>query len=131
MRDAGEVGVAQQRQDWVIVGGEGQLDLSARREFLYVGDLLAAIRLAVERWDALPETLNVGFGEDFTVLQYYERVCEVVGVKPRFRFEPSRPVGMTRKLLDSSEAFTLGYRPQTSHHQGIASTYAHFLSLPR
>jgi len=102
-------------------------DGSARREFMYVGDLVAFLRFAIEHWDQVPGTLNVGCGEDHSVLDYYRLVCEVVGLVPAFRFDLTRPSGMKRKLMDSDEAFSLGWRPAVTPQEGIRRTYQHFL----
>lgn len=99
-------------------------DGSARREFLYVDDLLALVVLCLQRWEQIPGILNAGYGDDFSVLEYYQMTCEALGCPPRFEFSLGRPVGMQRKLLDSSAAFALGWRPQVPPREGIARTYA-------
>lgn len=102
-------------------------DGSARREFLYVEDLVQFLHHCIEHWADLPGTLNVGYGTDFSVLDYYRMVCEAAGFEPEFRFDLSKPSGMKRKLMDSEAAFALGWRPRVSPQEGIQRTYQFFL----
>lgn len=121
IRKAHEASV--RRESTLEIWGDG----SARREFMYVGDLVAFLRHGLEHWDDLPGTLNVGYGTDHSVLDYYRMVCEVVGIAPEFRFDLTRPSGMKRKLMDSGTAFALGWRPEVLHLEGIRKTYLHFM----
>jgi GDP-L-fucose synthase len=111
------------RTNTLEIWGDG----SARREFMYIGDLVAFIHHGLDHWDDLPGTLNVGYGTDPSVLDYCRMVCEVVGVAPEFQFDLARPSGMRRKLMDSHQAFTLGWRPEVQPLEGIRRTYQHFL----
>jgi len=106
-------------------------DGTARREFLYVDDLLRFIHLALHRWEELPEVLNVGYGSDFSVKDYYRMACKELGFEPEFRFDLDRPSGMKRKLMDSSQAFALGWTPEVPPAEGMARTYRHFLEHAR
>ena len=94
---------------------------------MYVDDLVRFIHHALTHWDEIPEVTNVGYGEDFSVLDYYRMVCDVLKFRAEFRFDLSKPTGMKRKLMDSGEAFALGWRPLISHSEGIARTYQFFL----
>lgn len=108
----------------VEIWGDG----SARREFMYSGDLAEFLGFAVDNFDALPNLMNVGVGDDHSVLEYYQAVSAVVGWSGTFRFDPTRPAGMQRKLVSTQRQTTLGWQPCTRLLDGIRLTYDHFLS---
>jgi len=93
-----------------------------RREFLHVDDLANAACFLMENYDATG-LLNVGVGEDVTIAELASLVAHIVGFTGRIVFDPSRPDGMPRKLLDVSRIHALGWHPQIPLEQGIASTY--------
>lgn len=107
----------------VEIWGDGE----ARREFLYAGDLAEALLMAADRFDSLPDLLNIGTGQDFTVNRHYEVAADVVGFAGGFTHDLSKPAGMKRKLLDISRARAWGWQPRTSLRDGIALTYQHYL----
>jgi GDP-L-fucose synthase len=98
-----------------------------RREFLYVDDLANAACFLMENYDS-PELLNVGVGEDLTIAELAVLVAQVIGYKGRIVFDPSRPDGTPRKLLDLSRIRNLGWYAQVRLEQGIASTYQWYIS---
>ena len=108
----------------VEIWGDG----SARREFLYVDDLADFICDCLESIDRLPDYLNVGYGKDHTVLDYYKSAAEALGYDGEFVFDMSKPVGMATKLLDSSRAYEFGWNPKTSPIEGIRNTYDYYLN---
>ena len=99
----------------------------ARREFMYAGDFAEAVWHAVERFDSLPEMMNVGVGEDHSINDYYTAAAAVVGYSGGFHHNLDKPVGMRRKLTDTALASAWGWQSQTSLREGIALTYAYFL----
>lgn len=108
----------------VTVWGDG----SARREFLYADDLARYIvQLDTLSLQALPDYLNLGYGSDFTVREYYEFGCEVVGYGGKLVFDTSKPAGMKRKLLDSTRAAALGWKASTTPQAGMAREYEFFV----
>jgi GDP-L-fucose synthase len=111
----------------VDVWGDG----TARREFMYVGDLVDFVAAALQRWESLPPLVNVGLGHDHSVDQYYAGVAEVVGWEGRFVHDASRPVGMQRKLLDVAVVGRWGWRAPTSLQDGLRLTYEHYLETVR
>lgn len=102
----------------VVVWGTG----TPRREFLHVADLASACRFLVENYDK-PEIVNVGYGEDVTIRELAETICDVVGFRGELAFDNTKPDGTPRKLLDSSRLLGLGWKPRVGLREGIAETY--------
>lgn len=102
-------------------------DGTARREFMYAGDLADAILRALSDPAALPDSLNIGLGHDHSINDYYRIVAEVIGWQGRFTHDLDRPVGMKQKLLDVARQDAWGWSPATSLDQGIKRTYAFYL----
>ncbi len=102
----------------VMVWGTG----TPRREFLHVDDLAGACRFLLENYDS-PEIVNVGCGEDVSIRELAELICEVVGFEGELVFDATKPDGTPRKLLDVSRLQALGWRPRIGLHEGIARTY--------
>lgn len=107
----------------VAVWGTG----TARREFLAVDDLADACVFVIKRYSDL-QFLNVGTGEDITIVDFARLIAEVVGFRGKIEFDPSRPDGAPRKLLDVSAINALGWRAQTSLKQGLHRMYADFVA---
>lgn len=106
----------------VPVWGSG----NPRREFLHVDDLADACVFLLENYDS-PEIINIGCGEDVTIRELAETVCEVVGYTGALVFDPSKPDGTPRKLLDMQKLFGLGWRPKIALRDGIRNAYEWFL----
>jgi len=101
-----------------------------RREFLHVDDLADACVFLLENYDS-PEVINIGLGEDVTIRELAETVCEVIGYQGALAFDPSKPDGTPRKLLDSQKLNALGWKPKISLRDGIRNAYDWFLASPR
>jgi GDP-L-fucose synthase len=99
---------------------------SPRREFLYVDDLADALVFLLEKYDS-PEVINVGCGEDVTIRELAGIVSDVVGFKGELIFDPSKPDGTPRKLLDTTRLQKLGWTPRVSLRDGIEQTYQWYL----
>lgn len=116
----------------VEVWGSG----TPRREFLHVDDLAAAaVHLMglseAEYWaavDPMCSHVNVGTGEDVTIKALAEQIKAVVGFEGALEFDPSKPDGAPRKLLDVGLIQRLGWRAQIALPDGVASTYAWFVA---
>jgi GDP-L-fucose synthase len=93
-----------------------------RREFLHVDDLANATCFLMENYNE-PDLLNVGVGEDLTIAELAVLVARVVGYSGRIVFDPSRPDGTPRKLLDVSRIRSLGWHAQIPLERGIVTTY--------
>ena len=99
---------------------------SPRREFLYVDDCAdACIHLMQHYSDDMP--INVGSGEEISILDLARLVGEVVGWRAEILTDSTLPDGTPRKLLDSARLRSLGWTPTVALREGIARTYAAFL----
>ena len=117
VHEAKESGAAE-----VVIWGTGR----PRREFLYVDDLADACLFLMERYED-ERLINVGWGRDQTIAELAAIVARVVGFCGRLRYDPSKPDGAPRKLLDTSRLAALGWAPRTGIEEGIRVTYAWFL----
>ncbi len=115
----------------VVLWGSG----TPRREFLYADDLANALAflatLEDKRYDALVKPsqcplINVGTGEDVTIRELAETVAQVVGYTGKFVQDTSKPDGTMRKVMDVSRIQSLGWKANTSLHEGINLTYKIF-----
>jgi GDP-L-fucose synthase len=103
-----------------------------RREFLHVDDLADACVHLLERYvgaavDEATPWLNVGCGADLTIAELARTIQAVVGFQGRLRFNPERPDGTPRKLLDVTRLAALGWRPRIPLEAGLAATYQWYL----
>jgi GDP-L-fucose synthase len=107
----------------VVVWGTG----TPRREFLYVDDLADACIHLMKNYSS-GELINIGTGEDITIAEFAQVVAAVIGYGGAIRFDPSRPDGTPRKLLDVSRLAKLGWRARTPLEEGIRLAYQAYLS---
>jgi GDP-L-fucose synthase len=106
----------------MMVWGSGQ----PRREFLHVDDAAAACVFLLQKYDSA-EIVNVGCGEDISIRELAELICDVVGFQGDLVWDATQPDGTPRKLLDVSKLHGLGWRHSIGLRQGIAQTYEWFL----
>jgi GDP-L-fucose synthase len=106
----------------LVVWGSG----NPRREFLHVDDLAAACVFLLEKYDS-PEIVNVGCGEDISIRELAELICDIVGFKGELAWDTTKPDGTPRKLLDVSKINAFGWRHRIGLREGIARTYEWFL----
>ena len=102
----------------VMIWGTGK----PRREFLHADDLADALRFLLENYDS-PEIINVGYGEDVTIYELVQIISGAVGFEVEAVFDPDKPDGTPRKLLDCSRLQALGWKPRISLEDGILQTY--------
>src|SRR2546425_3778083 len=107
----------------VVVWGTG----TPRREFLYVDDMADACIHLMKNYSA-DELVNIGTGEDITIAEFARVVAATVGYSGEISFDPSRPDGTPRKLLDVSRVAKLDWRARTSLEDGIKLAYQAYLS---
>jgi GDP-L-fucose synthase len=99
---------------------------AALREFLYVDDLADALIFLMENYND-PAFINVGTGEEVSIKDLALTIQAIVGYEGELRFDPSKPDGTPRKLMDSSRLHRLGWQPQTSLKEGLEKTYRWFV----
>src|SRR6266852_5319631 len=106
----------------LVVWGTG----TPRREFLHVDDCASGCLYLLEKYDS-PEIINVGCGEDISIRELAELICDVVGFGGELSWDKTKPNGTPRKLLDVSKLRALGWSPTIPLRDGIARTYDWFL----
>lgn len=113
----------QSGQPTVEIWGDG----TARREFMYAGDLADATVCAIKEFDSLPVMMNVGLGYDYTINEYYQAAADVMGYTGSFVHDTSKPVGMARKLVSVERQKAWGWNAQSDLCTGIVKTYGYYL----
>ena len=98
---------------------------SPKREFLYSDDLGRACLFLLENYDD-DVAINVGFGEDISIIELAELIKSIVGFQGGIEWDSSKPDGSPRKLLDVSRMKALGWSPSVNLGEGIALTYEWF-----
>jgi GDP-L-fucose synthase len=96
------------------------------REFLHVDDLARAAAFCLDHYDGY-EHINCGAGSDVSIADLAELIGRIVGYSGKTVFDTTRPDGTPRKLMDSSRLAALGWKPEISLEDGIASTYQWYL----
>jgi GDP-L-fucose synthase len=115
----------------VIIWGSG----TPMREFLYVDDMAAASVHVMnldqttyeEHTQPMLSHINVGFGSDVTIKELAEAISQTVGYDGLIAFDPTKPDGTPKKLMDSSRLKNLGWRPTIALDVGLKRAYADFL----
>ena len=105
----------------LVVWGTG----TPRREFLHADDLASAALFMMQRYES-GDIVNVGTGTDVSIAELAALIKEVTGFKGALRFDPSRPDGAPRKLLDVSRARALGWQASIGLEDGLRRTYDWF-----
>ena len=107
----------------LVVWGSG----TPRREFLHVDDCADALVHLLKVYSEM-EHVNVGSGEDITILELAKIVTDVVGFDGRIVLDASKPDGTPRKLMSGEKLAALGWKPNRKLKTGILETYQWFLS---
>lgn len=108
---------------YVEIWGDG----TPLREFLHVNDLAKACLILLDKYEN-SVAINIGSGQEISIGNLASLVSNIVGFSGEIRFNTNRPNGTQRKLLDSTRISELGWKPQVSLEDGIASTYDWFLA---
>lgn len=112
----------QEGKNEVKIWGDG----TPLREFLHVQDLARACMILLEKYDE-SVAINVGSGQEISIAQLALLIAKVTGFTGDIVFNPDRPNGTPRKLLDSSKISNLGWKPEINLEEGIVSTYDWFV----
>jgi GDP-L-fucose synthase len=106
----------------VVVWGTG----TPLREFLHVDDLAKGVVFCLDHYDEY-EHINCGAGFDVSIRDIAETIARVVGFDGKLVFDASKPDGTPRKIMDSSRIRALGWKPEISLEDGLASAYRWYL----
>ncbi|AZO73941.1 MAG: GDP-L-fucose synthase [Mesorhizobium sp.] len=106
----------------IAVWGSGR----PMREFLHVDDAADALVWLLTHYSGEGH-VNVGSGEDVTIAELARTIVSVVGADAEITFDPTKPDGAPRKLMDVSRLFATGWRPRYSLREGLEQTYQWFL----
>jgi GDP-L-fucose synthase len=98
---------------------------SARREFVYVEDLAAALIFLMNTYND-SEVINVGVGKDVSIKELVAHIVDVIEYDGEIKWDTSKPEGMRQRLLDITKLEKLGWKPVTSIDQGLQLTYEYF-----
>ena len=107
----------------VVVWGTGK----PKREFLYVEDFADACYFLLNHYNE-SDPINIGVGADVSIADFAALVAEAVGFTGRIIYDPSKPDGTMRKLVDVSKLTRLGWIAQTPLREGLRLAYQHFLA---
>lgn len=106
----------------VYIWGDGL----ARREFMYVEDLVDFIFFAIPNFKFMPQNINVGLGKDYSINEYYKCIADVIGFDGNFVHDLTKPIGMKQKVVDNTKLKNFGWSPKTSLNQGLRKTFEYY-----
>jgi len=110
--------------DSITIWGTG----TPRREFLNADDCADACVFLMKTYSDF-EHVNVGSGEDVTILELAQLVCEVVGFEGQIVTDTTKPDGTPRKLMSADKLRGMGWKPSIELRDGIQGAYQAFLEL--
>jgi GDP-L-fucose synthase len=111
-----------EHQSAVTLWGTG----TPRRELMDVADAANASVFLMQHYHH-SDPINIGLGNDYSIRELVETVCDVIGYEGKLEFDATKPDGITRKLLDSSRAAALGWKAETNLRDGIKRAYVDYL----
>jgi GDP-L-fucose synthase len=97
-----------------------------RRELLHVDDAADGLVFLMQHYFG-DEPINLGSGQEVSIAALARLVCRVVGFGGALVFDPAKPDGTPRKMLDGSKLAAMGWRARTGLEEGLAETYRWFL----
>jgi GDP-L-fucose synthase len=113
----------EKRETKIDMWGDG----SPKREFTFVTDFADWIFNSSKILNKLPNVLNTGIGEDYSVIEYYNKVLNTIGYSCEVVANKSKANGNMRKLMDSSLAMKFGWNPKVGIDEGIKKTIDWYL----
>lgn len=109
-------------QKHVVIWGSG----TPKREFLHVDDLASACLFIMNK-TGFTEMTNIGSGQEVTIREVTEMICDIVGFQGEIIHDRTKPDGTSRKLLDTSKMNQLGWQAQIKLKEGLQQTYQWFI----
>lgn len=107
----------------IEVWGDG----TPKREFLYIDDLVKFLFNSINKNYHIPSFLNIGFGKDYSVNDYYKKVMKIYNYKVKLVYNSNKPNGVKRKLLDISLAKKeFKFKPKTNLEKGLENTIKYY-----
>lgn len=108
----------QEKASEIVLWGTG----TARREFIHVDDIADACLFLMQHYsDSSP--INVGSGEEVTMMELSRLIQKIVGFNGRIVCDPAKPDGMMRRIVDSSRLSSLGWRSSVALEDGLRQLY--------
>jgi len=117
-----KIDLAIEKKSNVEIWGDG----SARREFMYTGDLADAIYFIIHNYDMIPSVMNIGLGFDHSIEEYYKAIANVMKYKGKFIYNLDKPIGMNQKLVDVEKQNRLEWKPKFSLEDGLKKTLEYY-----
>lgn len=100
---------------------------NARREFMFVDDLIDFIKWSIIHYEETPALMNIGVGIDYSIEEYYQVIGDIIGFEGEYIYDLTKPEGMSRKLCSTQKQIELGWKPKHSLKQGVKKTYEFYL----
>jgi len=125
--EQGHVAAALQvKMHWAKVQSAPHVELwgtgAPRREFLYVDDLADGLVFLMQRYSGEPH-LNVGTGQDITIRELAEVIAEIADYRGDIVYDPAKPDGTPRKVMDVTRMTALGWKAKTPLREGFRKAY--------
>ena len=98
----------------------------AKREFIHVDDIADACLFLMQKYSA-EQSINVGTGEEITIMELSRMIQKMVGFEGKIVCDPTKPDGMMRRMLDCSRIAELGWKHTISLESGLAMLYQQYL----
>ena len=111
-------------QHKIEIWGDGE----SRREFMYAGDFAQIVPKVLDKFEQIPNVMNIGLGYDFTINEYYQTVAKVLDTEVEFVHDLTKPSGMKQKVLDITKQNELGIKSMYTLEDGIRETYEYYIN---
>ncbi len=108
----------------VVIWGKG----NAKREFMYAEDFAKILVKIMNRFEKIPEILNIGTGKDYKIKDYYKLTAKLLSWEGSWKYDITKPEGMKRKLADTSFQKKLNLMPETNLEKGISETINYYIN---